>query len=410
MEAWSGSSLGFPDVPRSQSSFQRGPSDMLSQHRTSRSQVHRPKLPTRHTSFSTKLCLLLVSVVLIIYTPVSAAVISVRSSDATISSGVADSARRWEIIVDRQASSPLYPIVEEIQATTDINGLENRKDDIEPPENLKELLTHVKRADSSQILSRSAYSASLEADSFPTPFDSASFGSNFTSNSCPKFFQKFLSNSTVTSCHAISLLLQNSQSWFHSLSSAAAISNNLDTACSAPMASCTDILADFASQLISDDACGKDYKQGNPFVENAYTGMIAYQPIYRASCLKDPSTNNYCLSEAVTNSSSIMDYSIYFLPLGMNLPVSGRATCDACLQATMQVFSEASESEGQPLTKTYIPAAQQLNLGCGPNYINTTIPIGSKQAIGAGSLTSPNMALVSSGFAFVLGTWLLGML
>ncbi|GAD92568.1 conserved hypothetical protein [Paecilomyces variotii No. 5] len=408
MKAFSGSSLGFPDVLRSRSSSQRGPSNMLSRHRTPQSQMHRRELPTRYTSFSTKLCLLLVSMLLMFYTPVSAAVISVRSSDATISNGVADSARGWEIIVDRQASSPLHPIVEEIQTTTDNNDLENHND--EKDETLEELLTHIKRADSSQISSRSTYSTSLQAESFPSPFDSATFGSNFTSDSCPNFIEKFLSNSTVTSCHAVSLLLQNSQSWFHSLSSAAAISNNLDIACSAPMASCTDILADLASQLISDDACGKDYKQGNPVVENAYTGMIAYQPIYRASCLKDPSTNNYCLSEAVRNSSSVMDYSIYFLPLGMNLPASGRATCNACLQATMQIFSEASESQGQPLTKTYIPAAQQLNLGCGPNYINTTIPIGSKQAIGAGSLTSPNMAFVSSGFAFVLGTWLLGML
>ncbi|KAJ9302400.1 hypothetical protein DTO271G3_1266 [Paecilomyces variotii] len=407
MEALSGSPLGFPDASRSRSSFQHDASNMMSQHRTPRSQLRRQKPSTYHTSLSTRLCLLLISIILIFYTPVSAAVISIRSSEAAISSGVADSAREREITVDRQRASPLHSSVEEIQATTDNNDLEDgpeEKYSIELPEE------HIKRTDSSQISSRSTYSTSLESESFPTPFDGATFGSNFTSNSCPEFFESFLQNSTITSCHAVSLLLQNSQSWFHSLSSAAAISNNLDIACSAPMVLCTDILADLASRLISDDACGKDYKQGNPLVANAYAGMIAYQPLYRATCLKDPSTNSYCLSEAILNSTSITDYSIYFLPLGMNLPASGRATCNACLEATMQVFSEASESEGQPLTKTYIPAAEQLNLGCGPNYINTTIPIGSKQAIGAGSLISPNMPLVSYGFAFMLGMWLLGVL
>lgn len=409
MEALAGSSLGLPDAFHSRPSFQHNSSNTMSPYRTSRSQWRRQKLST-YSSFSTKLSLLLISIILIFYTPVIASDISTRSSDPTISSTVAVSAKWGEIIFDRQTSPP-QPHVEERQATTDVTGLEDhndKRDDTEPPENLKELLSHIKRANSSHISSRSTYSVSLDS-SFPTPFDSANFGSNFTSDSCPKFFESFLNNSTISACHAVSLLLQNSQSWFHDLSSAAAISENLDIACSSPMTSCTDILADLASSLISDSNCGQDYKQGNPLVENAYVGMIAYQPIYRATCLKDPVTNSYCFSEAVLNSTSITDYSLYFLPLGVTLPASGRATCNVCLQATMNVFNEASESKGQPLANTYLPAAEQINLGCGPNYINTTIAINSKQAIGAGSMTSPNMALVY-GFMFVLGSWLLEIL
>lgn len=45
------------------------------------------------------------------------------------------------------------------------------------------------------------------ADNLPTPFDT-SLGNNFTSPSCPAFFQGFLTNSTFQDCMPFSLLLQ----------------------------------------------------------------------------------------------------------------------------------------------------------------------------------------------------------
>ena len=44
-------------------------------------------------------------------------------------------------------------------------------------------------------------------DDLPTPFDT-SLGNNFTSPSCPAFFQSFLSNATFQDCLPFSLLLQ----------------------------------------------------------------------------------------------------------------------------------------------------------------------------------------------------------
>jgi hypothetical protein len=48
-----------------------------------------------------------------------------------------------------------------------------------------------------------------------------------------------------------------------------------------------------ARELKSDSACKVDYDNNNAQVVQAYNGLIAYEPLYRASCLRDDG-GNYC--------------------------------------------------------------------------------------------------------------------
>lgn len=102
----------------------------------------------------------------------------------------------------------------------------------------------------------------------------------------------------------------------------------------------------FAQEIRRDTNCGLDFKNQNPLVVQAYNGMIAYQPLYRAGCLKSES-GSYCTSrcflatligalkqqlietdigyaDAITNISSPSDSHVYFLALGLDLPGGSR--------------------------------------------------------------------------------------
>jgi len=254
-------------------------------------------------------------------------------------------------------------------------------------------------------------SSTTTATSFPSPFDT-SLGDNFTAQSCPQFFSTFLSNSTFRSCRAISLLLENSNSFFRASSSAASLDQILELSCSVNVTACTVFMAHLASDLIKNSACGQDYNLGNPIVTQAYTGMTAYQATCQATCLKEQASQDFCFSRSATNSTNAADYYVYFLALGMALPASSRPTCNQCLQNTMQVFENEAQYVGQPLTQTYIPAAEQINLGCGPNFANTSVLVGSKAAISTGSLVGqrPNMAIFIYTSLLSIGALALGIL
>jgi hypothetical protein len=129
-----------------------------------------------------------------------------------------------------------------------------------------------------------------------------------------------------------------------------------------------------ANNLTSSSNCGADYSAQNPIVLEAYTGLIAYKPIYQASCLKNSATSAYCYADAITNASSPTDAYIYALPLNQSLPGGSQPTCNSCLQNTMAVFDAAAANRSQPIAWTYIGAAQQVNSQCGPNFVNASIP------------------------------------
>ncbi|OAP63937.1 hypothetical protein AYL99_03164 [Fonsecaea erecta] len=229
-----------------------------------------------------------------------------------------------------------------------------------------------------------APSVTVVTTPLPTPFDT-SLGSNFTSSSCPEFFSSFLNNSTFQSCVPISLLLQNSNSFFRAQRSFTLLTQTLDAACNAPLAICSPLLGNLASQLIDNANCGQDYKKQNPLVSQAYAGFLAYEPIYRATCLRDQGTGNYCFSEAITNSSNAADSYPYYTALGLSMPQTARPTCSQCLKETLQIFAGYAENAAQPLAKTYLPCANQVDQSCGSGFVNTQVK--------AGSVTSTNAAI-----------------
>ncbi|KAI9817829.1 MAG: hypothetical protein M1827_000948 [Pycnora praestabilis] len=146
-------------------------------------------------------------------------------------------------------------------------------------------------------------------------------------------------------------------------------------------------MSSLAQELRQDSNCGTDYGYQNPVVQQAYNGLVAYEPLYRAGCLKDFS-GSYCFADAITNTSSPSDSYTYYLPLGVSLPGASSPTCNTCLQNTMAVFDEAAANKSQPVSAVYAAAAQQMDIKCGPTYINATVP----KATGAAVNYRPNPA------------------
>ncbi|KAJ5219389.1 uncharacterized protein N7498_001488 [Penicillium cinerascens] len=235
----------------------------------------------------------------------------------------------------------------------------------------------------------------------PTPFDSMS--SNFANATCVSFFKKFLSNTTVTDCHAVSLLLENSNSFFHTLTSAAATTHVLSIACSQPLSKCASILTNLAEEMLLEDNCGRDYQSNNSVVQGAYQDLMAYQPMYLATCLTNSATQNYCFVDAAKNTTSPNDYNVYFMPLGGTIG-SGGLTCGQCLQDTMNIFAHWATVNGQTLDTTYLPSARSVNNICGAGFVNANVTVGTDVTSGAG-LTVPllDARLVVSVILLTLG-------
>lgn len=250
---------------------------------------------------------------------------------------------------------------------------------------------------------------SNSSSSMPTPFDTISY--NFANETCTTFFTNFLANSTITDCHAISLLLENSNSFFHTLSSAAATSRVLDVTCSQSVTKCASIMTNLASEMIKTENCGDDYSTGNSVVQGTYQDLMAYEPVYRASCLTNPDTNDYCFVDAVQNTTAANDYNVYFIPVGTPLTKSGNLTCNECLQASMDIFAQWAKVNNQALDTTYVPSAKVVNKYCGANFANTNITVGSdKVTAGAGlSVQLPGTRLAFSVLGLFLGLGCIGM-
>ncbi|KAL4898170.1 hypothetical protein BDV59DRAFT_166325 [Aspergillus ambiguus] len=222
----------------------------------------------------------------------------------------------------------------------------------------------------------------------PTAFDT-NISNNFTSKSCPNFFKTFRADSTFANCHALSCLLRDSNSFFYTLRSAPATSHLLDLACSADFNKCSKKMSELASSLLKDENCGKDYKLGHPVVTDAYTDFITYKPIYRATCLKSPTTNDYCFVDAVTNKSNPADYNVYSVAFGSTLTSAPYPTCNQCLQATMEVFGNWAKVAQQPLVNSYLPSARGVNSKCGDGFANVNITVGVEKAVSAGLRLTP---------------------
>lgn len=233
----------------------------------------------------------------------------------------------------------------------------------------------------------------------PSPFDTMSI--NFANATCVSFFRSFLSNSTIMSCHAVSLLLENSNSFFHTLTSAAATSHVLDVACAQPVSKCATIMSSLAVEMLQSENCGSDFNAGNGVVQGTYRDLMAYEPMYHATCLTNPHTQDYCLVDAVTNTTTPNDYNVYFMPLGSPLGAN-RLTCNQCLQATMKIFAHWATVDGQALDTTYLASAKNVNKMCGAGFANAHVTVGS-YAVTSGSGLAVSMPDIR------MGTLVMGM-
>ena len=247
----------------------------------------------------------------------------------------------------------------------------------------------------------SIISAGGSSSSAPKAFDGG-LGNNYTDSSCPLFLNSFLNNETFAGCMPFSLLLQTSVSFFAASKSASAVAKVLDSSCHVVLPTCTSLMSSLAQQLKQDSNCGEDYRRQNPMVRQAYNGLVAYSPLYQASCLKDNKTNHYCFVDAVTNMSNPSNSYVYYLPLGMPLPSGSVMTCSGCLKETMGIFNTIAGNKSQPINTDYSQAAQMINLGCGPGFVNQTIP---KAAASGSSSALDRPATMLSLSTAVLVTW-----
>ncbi|KAL9583421.1 MAG: hypothetical protein Q9212_002707, partial [Teloschistes hypoglaucus] len=238
------------------------------------------------------------------------------------------------------------------------------------------------------------------SSSLPRPFDTG-LGNNYTQPNCPAFINNFLRNTTFTSCVPFSLLLQNSMSFFSTTKSLPAITRTLTATCNVNEPACSALLAQFAVELRKPENCADDYRRQQPLVVSAYNALVAYEPLYKAGCERDEQ-GNYCFANAITNLTSPTDSYPYYLSLGIALPGGSQPTCSKCLKDTMAIFNQAANSkqQQQPLATTYLPAAQMVNVGCGPNFANLSVSSGKSagQSSGAGRKL-PSMSL---SMAFVM--------
>lgn len=258
-------------------------------------------------------------------------------------------------------------------------------------------------ASSSTSSSASATSSTTAPSTLPSPFDS-SLGTNFTSQSCPDFFSSFLSNTTFQSCVPISLMLQNSNSFFQAERSASLLASTLTAACAAPLPVCQPLMSSLATQLISNDNCGVDYAAQNSIVSQAHAGLLAYEPVYRATCLKSNATGNFCFADAVTSQTGAGgDAYPYYTAVGLNLLPGSNPTCSRCLKETMAIYAGYAADPKQPLAATYPACAKEIDGGCGADFANVTVAVGTMgTSAAAGRSNIVNVAAVAVA-AFVVG-------
>ena len=192
-------------------------------------------------------------------------------------------------------------------------------------------------------------------------------------------------------------------SFFVASRSVATITQTLTASCNVVSPACSALMSSYALDIRSPSYCSDDYNRQNPIVRQAYNGLLAYDVLYRASCLHAQPTafnnqsSDYCFADAVTNTSAPTDSYVYYLPLGISLPAGTQPTCNQCLKDTMTVFESQAGNQSQPISLTYAEGAQLVNQQCGPNFVNQSIPNGAGGSSKSTSAASP---------VGVVSTWL----
>ncbi|OAQ95937.1 hypothetical protein LLEC1_02033 [Akanthomyces lecanii] len=262
--------------------------------------------------------------------------------------------------------------------------------------------------DSSSTSSSSSSSSSSSADSssspLPSPFDDAPtliFKSpSSTSDACPAFMKKLLSDPTFKECYPLSMMLRTSTSFFQAEKQLVSIVRVLDATCAPNVDKCEKFLTQAAKNLIESSNCKKEYDANQVSVTEAFNGLRAYKVLYAATCLQNPSTQNYCFASAVTNVTNPSDIFFYSMPLGLPLPGGLTPSCGYCTTQTMAIFHTAALDRSQKLSSTYRDAARQVNTICGPGFVNDTATSGAGRLAGAPEAAT---TLVTVLFATLLG-------
>ncbi|KAK4039954.1 hypothetical protein C8A01DRAFT_36006 [Parachaetomium inaequale] len=223
----------------------------------------------------------------------------------------------------------------------------------------------------------SSSSTTVSASPLPSILDSMasefSPGPNGAAAPCPIFINSFLTNPTFKKCYPLSMLFDRSRSFFEAQRSLVSITRTLDATCAANATFCSTYLAELAQNLTATENCGTDYQLGLSSVVDAYRAMLAYAPVYSAGCLRDPDTKAYCYANAVTNLTNPSTTYFYFLPLNKSLPATTVPACGYCLQQTMTLYQAATADRRQLIANTYVSAAKQANVICGPGFVNETL-------------------------------------
>jgi len=163
-------------------------------------------------------------------------------------------------------------------------------------------------------------------------------------------------------------------------------------------------MSTYASNITSSDACASDLSSQNPLISFAHLGLLAYKPLYTASCLRNPATSAYCFADAITNASNPADSYIYFLPLNTTLVGGSQPTCDACLKNTMAVFEAASSDRSSALASDYVSAAMQVNINCGPGFVNQSL---AAAVVSGAQPPGPISNVGLFAFVVLVASWLL---
>lgn len=204
------------------------------------------------------------------------------------------------------------------------------------------------------------------------------------------------------------MLMQSSKGFFTAQKSVVTTTQVLDATCAANATSCSTYLSQLAKNLTDINRCGGDYKEGNPVVVEAYTGMLSYQTLYSAACYKDPKSSAYCYANAITNRSNSDNVYVYWMPLNHTLPTDSEPSCNECLSQTMNIYQAASANRRLPIAHTYEAAAKRIQSVCGASFANATLPIALAQNA-AVARTPPWMPVVVTSLlaAFVAANGLL---
>ncbi|RCI16339.1 hypothetical protein L249_2157 [Ophiocordyceps polyrhachis-furcata BCC 54312] len=209
----------------------------------------------------------------------------------------------------------------------------------------------------------------------PSPFDDGPpslFQGAGSDDRCVTFMANLLSDGTFKSCHPVSMLLQTSTALFEAEKQTTSLVRVLDAACSVDVSVCADYLTKAAERLGDRANCRAELDQSQPRVVQAQRGLRAYRTLYAASCLEDGGV--YCFAQSASNLSDPSNSYLYFIPLGMALPGASTPSCNRCTRDIMNVYHASAANRGHLVSEKYAEAAQQINVVCGPGFVNATLP------------------------------------